>query len=282
MSDFSYIKADNLKQAIELLAQPNSIVSAGGSVLLLKIKEGAFPEGGQIVDINGLSELKGITVEGDKLRIGALVTVRELLENSFINEHLPALSDACRVFADPLTRNMATVGGNFAVASPSADCVIPLIAIGAELELSAGMGKRAVSCESFFCGPGKSILNKDELITAIVAPVAPHSAFFKQGLRKAMAISIATAAASLTLGAEGLITNCRLAVGSVAPVPLRLCATEKLLVGHSIKENLLPFVRESIKQEIKPIDDCRSTAEYRMEIAAVLLSRAVASAGKRC
>jgi len=281
MSEFSYIKAENLQQALELLEQPNSIVCAGGSVLLLMIKEGAFPAGGQIVDVSGLSELKAISIDGNKLCIGALVTVRELLDSSVIAGHLPALFDACGVFADPLTRNTATIGGNFAVASPSADCVIPLIAIGAELELTSRLGKRTIACENFFCGQGRTILNKGELISAIITPAALHSAFCKQGLRKAMAISVATAAASLSLDAEGIITNCRFALGSVAPVPLRICTIEKLLVGHSIQEDLLPLLREAVSAEIKPIDDCRSTAEYRLELAAVLLSRAVVSAGKR-
>ncbi|MDD2220471.1 MAG: xanthine dehydrogenase family protein subunit M [Clostridia bacterium] len=281
MADYSYIKAKNIKQAMELLEQPNSIVSAGGSVLLLMIKEGAFPNGGQFVDITGLPELRGITFEDGKLRIGALVTVRELLNSPLVAEYLPALFDACSVFADPLTRNTATIGGNFAVSSPSADCVIPLIAIGAQLELLSKAGKRIIACEELFCGPGQNTLKKGELISAVIAPFALSSAFCKQGLRKAMAISVATAAASLSLDCEGIITSCRLALGSVAPVPLRIYATEKLLVGKNINDDLLPVLRDSVKQQIKPIDDCRSTAEYRLELAPVLLSRAVVLAGKR-
>jgi carbon-monoxide dehydrogenase medium subunit len=227
------------------------------------------------VDIGGLKELKGIKETKTSIIMGAGVKIAELGESSLVKFWLPALAAAIPHFASPSLRNMATIGGNAANASPCADAVCALCSEKASVWLELRGKKRKLALSAFFKGPKKTVLKKDELITAFEVPKWKHTgAYLKLGPRAYFGISKAAVAAALELEGKKVKTA-SIALASVAPVPLMAVKTANYLVGRVLNADNARTAAALVKTEVSPITDARSEASYRREMCGVLLERAL-------
>jgi CO/xanthine dehydrogenase FAD-binding subunit len=229
-----------------------------------------------VLDLTGLPELRGIREEARQFRIGALTSWTEIAEAP-----LPAqffcLQAAAREVGGRQIQNRGTLGGNLCNASPAADGVPALLALGAEVELLSRAGRRSLALSEFILGPRKIALRPDEIASAILIPKpkgAAHSSFVKLGARKYLVISIVMAAGCLDV-AGSRIAEARIAVGSCSPVAQRLPALEAALKGKVVS-NLARVVQPEHLAPLKPIDDVRASAEYREEAALVVVRRLLA------
>jgi len=234
---------------------------AGCTDLYVSLNFGTLPQT-RFLNLWGLDDMRGITRRGKVLRIGALTTYTDLIRSPLVNRHTPMLVAAAREVGGPQIQNRGTLGGNIANASPAGDTLPVLAAADAQLELRSAAGVRRVPFTAFYTGYRKTIARPDELIVAVEVPALdPRQYFRKVGTRAAQAISKVVIAG--IAGAQP-----RLAIGSVAPTVLRLTKTEAALIaGEPLAE-----VQRVMLTEIVPIDDIRSTAEYRQRVAANLLA----------
>ncbi|HWQ43488.1 MAG TPA: xanthine dehydrogenase family protein subunit M [Desulfosporosinus sp.] len=281
MSSFTYIAPMTVEETLSILHKqgPMARVAAGCTNIMPEIVSKKITEG-VLVDISGLDELRGIDVVDNKITVGALTTINQLIHSEVIEHRATVLWQACRQFADPLVRNRATLCGNVAKASPAADGVVPLLALEATVNVeSLRTGKRELPIEEFLMGPGKTALKPDELILSVSFQAAQEllGFFIKFGLRKAMAISLINIAVVFELTGK-TITQPRIALGSVAPTALRARQTEAFLRGREITPEVLSQAAELVKGEISPIGDLRASGEYRLHLAGVLLRRAIEAA----
>lgn len=279
MGDFSYIHAADLHSAYAALEQygATALTVAGGTNVLPLIRAGKSGDRA-LINIHDIDQLRGIRQEQDRIIIGSLTTIAALAASDLLRQKAPVLWQAANVFADPTTRNSATVGGNLGFASPAADSAPPLLALGAELLLGSASGQRRMPLDEFFVGVNRNALQPNELILAVEFPANSHCAFYKLGLRNAMAISVASAAAALSCDGSGRIQEVKIAMGSVAPRPVRCLHTEQALTGQAVGDGLLPLIEAALAQDISPIDDIRASAAYRLAVAPELVLRTVKKA----
>ena len=227
------------------------------------------------VDISDIKELQGIKETKTSLIIGAGVKISELGNSRLISQWLPVLHAAIPHFASPSLRNMATIGGNAATASPCADGACALCAERAVVWLELRGKKRKIALSSLFKGPKKTSLRKDELITAFEVPKWHHSgAYLKLGPRAYFGISKVSVALALELD-EGKVKAVSIALASVAPVPLMAFKTANYLTGRILNKENARTAAALVKTEVFPITDARSEAAYRREMSGVLLERAL-------
>jgi xanthine dehydrogenase small subunit len=269
-----------LDDALELLAQRalEARPLAGGTDILVEAKDGRVARGA-LLDVSAVEEMRGIEERGDALWIGAAATHTEILESALVARYAPALPAACAVVGGPQIRNRGTLGGNLANASPAADTVPPLFAADAVLELVSVSARREVPVTQMFTGPRRSVLARDELIVGVRIPRRDgvRAAFLRLGQRQAQAISKVSVAVALAF-AGGRPSWARVALGAVAPTVVRARRAEQaLLEGGPLA---LARARKLVMEEIAPIDDLRSTREYRREMAGVLFERAVRRAAE--
>jgi CO/xanthine dehydrogenase FAD-binding subunit len=234
-----------------------------------------------LVNLQGLEGMSGITEEKDAVSVGALTTMTDLAVSEIIKTWAPALASAAGQMGNPLIRNRATLGGNLADASPAADSAPPLLSLEAVIHtVRADGGKREIPVDRFFEGPHRTVLGAEEILTRVTFPKPKDpskSAYIKLGLRNASAISVVSVALLIEMEGE----NCRkarVALGSVAPTPMRAYGVEKTLEGKKIGETIKDTCADLIKGEISPISDIRASAEYRRWTASVLFRRAIQAA----
>jgi xanthine dehydrogenase small subunit len=270
-----YFRPRSLEEALDILAQSAHEMRplAGGTDLLVRAKDGLVSRG-SLFDLTGVPELRGIQESETHLWIGAGTTHTEMMRSAVVSSAAPALPAACAVIGGPQIRNRGTLGGNLANASPAADTVPPLFAADAIVELASVSARREVPIGDFFVGPGKSVLAPDELILGVRIPLRPgvRATFLRLGQRQAQAISKVSVAVAMTFR-DGKPDHVRVALGAVGPTVLRARATEKVLLGGGW--DALQKAKDAVREEVRPIDDLRSTMAYRREMAAVLLERAV-------
>jgi len=281
VSDYYYVAPTSVGESLKILHQSDSKIriAAGCTNIMPDLKNKKNTDS-VFMDISGLEELRGIQSDDNIIRIGALTTMNQILHSEVIEQGATALHQACRHFADPLVRNRATVGGNLANASPAADSVVPLFVLNAFVTVeSMENGKREIPLADFLVAPGKSVLGPDDLITAVSfsKDTGVKSCFIKFGLRKAMAISVISIGVALKLD-DHTVTDIRIALGSVAPTPIRARQTESYLTGREISPEVIKRAMEMVKSEITPISDIRASKEYRTHLAGILLRRAVEGA----
>jgi carbon-monoxide dehydrogenase medium subunit len=284
---FDYHAPTSLQEALDLLAKygEKAEVLAGGTdvIVAMKRREKA-PE--NLVNLKGIGGLQKIESHGkDGLKIGGLTTLGELERSTVIKEKLPILRDALTVMAAPQVRNLATIGGNLCSAVPSADTAPPLIALGASVKLVGARGERTVLVEDFFVGPGESVLETDEILTEVLIPeqeVHSQGAYFKLMRRNALDLALVGVAACLTLdGGNGVCQGARIALGAVAPTPIRAPKAEKSLLNKEIDEEKAGEAGRVASQEASPIADIRASKEYRIEMIKVLTRKAILKARER-
>ena len=277
MNQFKYISPKTKEEVLKILKQEKSkaCIVAGCSNVLPYIKDKII-SGKLLLDISGIGELNYIRKSEGNLYIGAATTISDLINSKVIREECSVLHQAAEDFADPTVRNSATIGGNLADASPAADVAPPLLVLYAVLEIESINGKREVSLKDFFTGPRKTTLHDDEMITSIKIKndsLNKNGCFIKLGLRQAMAISLASIAMILETEEEK-VTDVRIAMGSVAPTPLRLINVEEFLINQKIDDILLEEAMKKVSETVKPIGDVRASADYRRYVSGVLFKRA--------
>ncbi len=281
--NFQYHAPKTLKEALELLAEYGEAakVLAGGTDLLVKMKQRIL-EPRHLISLRNLGELRGIREGESGLYIGAATKLREIERSKIVAGNLPLLYEAVKAIGSVQIRNMGTIGGNLCNASPAADSAVALMALDADLHVQSLEGERVIPIEEFFKGPGITALKPGELLTAIYVPYPPRRygwAFRKIG-RTSLDIATVNAAVLLTLDG-GRIDLCRIALGAVAPTPVRARRAEERLTGEEPTSSLIEEASELVPEDISPITDVRGTAEYRVEASKALVKDALMLSIKR-
>lgn len=283
---FAVHQPTTLGEALSILAQEGDAGAAlaGGTDLLLRIRRRARAYR-SVINLKFVPGLDGLLWnERAGLTMGALTTFRAVEMHAAVRAHYPALLEAARLVAGVQLRNLATVGGNLGNASPSADSVPPLVALGARVEIASAKGLRMVPVDACLTGPGRTLLAPGEIFSAIHIP-APlplsGNAFARFSPRSAMDIGIASVAASVTLDKDGRCTACRIALGAVSPKPLRAGMAEGALEGERLTPALADLVGRLASEAARPISDIRGSADYRRAIVKVLATRVVTLAATR-
>jgi carbon-monoxide dehydrogenase medium subunit len=281
--EFEYLAPKTLNEALSLLddyKDENARILAGGTDLLVKMKTIDLKTD-YLINVKNIPELNFIDT-ADGLKIGAAVPLSHIERIGKVKEKYPALYEGIKSMAAIAVRNMGTIAGNICNASPAADTVPSLIAYGAKVKLVSKRGERTVLVEDFIAGVGKTIIGSDELITQVNIPEMNKnsgSAFSKKGRVKA---DIAKINLAVYLEREGSICkDCKIVLGSVAVRAIRAKEAEGLLKGQAISASLIGKIAKKASEEIKPIDDIRSSAEYRSEIAQVIVEDTVKIAWER-
>jgi CO/xanthine dehydrogenase FAD-binding subunit len=277
-----YSRPSTLKEAVGLLAERNSQILSGGTDFFPAL--GDRPSPGPVVDISGISELKGVTAKSDYIRIGALTTWSEIVNSSF-PRCFDGLKSAAREVGSIQIQNRATVAGNLCNASPAADGIPPLLALDAEVELSSITGVRRMPLSEFIVGNRKTLRRPDEILTHVIVPRGVDDAasvFLKLGARRYLVISIAMVAVVVKTNERGNVAESRIAVGSCSAVAQRLKGLERALVGAPARAGLGARVMSEHLAGLAPIDDVRATASYRRDAALTLVARALEACGGSC
>ena len=273
---FEYWRATSLLQAATLLAEnPEARALAGGTDLLVDMRERRRTPP-VLVDVSELDDLRGIAALDGGLRIGGGVTVGELLASPLVAERAPALRQAARAFADFLTRNKATIGGNLANASPGADLVVPLLALDARVVLAGPSGERSLALDAFLLGPRQTAIMPGELVRAVEVPRSGgRQVFYKLGLKRGGAIAVVSVATRLELDGAARCRAAAVALGAVAPRPFRAAEAEAALHGELLTAERVARAAEAAAAAARPITDVRGSAEYRRAMVRALVARAL-------
>jgi len=286
---FEYFAPTSLDEAIQLLSRDGNggRALAGGTDLVVQMKEGGakFPMPSYVVSLRRLPEIKGIEFgEREGLRIGAGVTMAEVAESALIRERYPLIAEGAGLVGSLQTMNMATVGGNVCNAAPSADIVPPLLACDADAVIAGPSGRRTLPLEEFFLGPGVTTLQPRELLVELLAPPpAPRTggAYARHTPRKQMDIAVVGVGVALTLSASDVIERARIALGAVAPTPVRAREAEAVLVGQAVSDGVFAQAAEAAAAECRPISDIRGSAEFRRHLVRVMTERLLREAVER-
>ena len=255
---------------------------AGGTDLLIAVKEkGLTP--GTIVDLKRIPGLSGIREEKDgSVTIGALTTMREVETSPVVLKKYPFLAQSAAEVGSVQIRNRATIGGNMANATPSADVAPALLVLEAKAKITGLNGERTIELEQLFRGPGQTVMSPEEILTAIVIPpVSPAlvGEYIKFSPREMMDLAYIGVSVALVLnGNQKRCEKARIALGAVSPTPMRARGAENLLEGQILTEELAEEAGAEAAAEYKPISDVRSSAEYRREMVRVNTKRALLNA----
>ncbi len=252
---------------------------AGGTDLMVALTGELGPPPASVVDLWAIDALRGIAIEGDALTLGALTTYTDIRRSALCREHVPALVEAAATIGAAQIQNRGTLGGNIANASPAGDTLPVLLAADAVFVLGSERGEREVPADRFWTGYRATALAHDELILRIRIPLAAarEMRFRKVGTRRAQSISKVVMAVGWH--GDGTWEKVRVALGSVAATPIRAAAAEAALEGRSPTPETADRAAEVLAGELAPIDDVRSTAEYRRLVAARILHRIIRDAG---
>lgn len=285
MRRFEYLEARTLRQAVRMLQQhgQQARIVAGSTDFLVRWRAG-FWHPDYVVNIQHVPGLSRVAYSArNGLRLGALVTIQTLEQHPAIRRHYPALAAAAASFAGVQVRNLATVGGNMCNASPSGDTLPALLVYGAECRLSGPDGNRQVPLDELFTGPGQTVLAQDEVLTEITLPPPSRntgSLYIKHSPRGAMDIATVGVASAVSVDGSGVCTDASIALGAVAPTPLRARGAEDMLRGRTLGPELLQAAAEQAMSQASPIDDVRGTASYRREMVGVLTRRTLERAAE--
>ena len=285
MKSFDYYAPQKLSEAATLLRKHGKKASclAGGTDLLLRMEHRAVSPG-VLIDLKKVRELRGIKTKGKDLTIGALTPMDEIVNSRPVQKHYGIIGKAASLVGSLQTRNRATVGGNLCNASPAADTATPLIVYSAKARIAGSGKQRVVPLEDFFVGPGKSCLKPNELLKELIVPSPParSGGSFQRCTRTAMDIAVVNCSVFLTLNAKGeMVKDIRIALGAVAPVPIRAHGAEDFLKGKNPDQGTIEETADRAAEFSKPIDDIRSSASYRREMVRVLTRRALQEAVKK-
>jgi len=287
LSTLEVVRPKSLDQALRDLAASAEngrlVPLAGGTDLFVYLNAGA-EVGRRFIDLWGLRELRGIRAEGKSLALGALTTFRDIREHAIVRRRFPSLAAAAAEIGAWQIQNRATLAGNIANASPAGDSLPVLMAYDAVIRVRSVRGAREIAFDQLYRGYRELALERDELITAVLLPDPPAGAFHffrKVGTRRAQSISKVVLAGVLGRAREGRGRHARLSLGSVAPVTLRARRTEDVLREGTPSRETAARARAALAEDIAPIDDIRSTRDYRVQVAGNVLEQFLRAADPR-
>jgi carbon-monoxide dehydrogenase medium subunit len=284
MNDFEYLRPTNLDETLSCLSNygGKSKLLAGGTDLVLLLQQGLV-QPSHIIDISNVSELNYIREEDGHLKVGAATKMRDIETSELVRGKVPLLAEASQLVGEIGVRNIATIGGNLANASPAADSAPPLLVLDASVKVRKSGSQRTIKLTDFFLHVKKTVLAPDELMTEVDVPIPPtHSggAFFRLAKRGGNIISIVSAGAFLALKGK-TCSVARIAMGSVAPTPIRIKSAEKTLEGAEPTPERIRTAAQNAFDEVKPITDIRASAEYRRDTSRVYVRKAIEAALSR-
>ena len=279
-----FYQAADVEDAVRALVKdPEAVVISGGSDVLIKIREGKLA-GCSLVSIHGIKELEGIRMEEDgTIVIGPATTFSHIANNDMIQKHIPMLGDAVDMAGGPQLRNIGTIGGNVCNGVTSADSASSLCCLDAVLVLKGPDGVREVPISQWYTGPGRTVRNHDEVLTAIRIKKENYQGYgghyIKYGKRSAMEIATLGCAVSVKLTEDKrYIQDLRLGYGVAAPTPIRCHKTEGAVKGMETGEALAQAVGKSALEEVNPRSSWRASREFRLQLVEELGRRAVKQA----
>jgi carbon-monoxide dehydrogenase medium subunit len=278
----AYVSAQTLDEALSALADGARPV-AGGTDLVVGARQGKSPLPESIVAIHRLEELRGVSSESGRLRLGALVTHEEIAADATIRERLTALADASAIVGSHATRAQGTVGGNVMNASPAMEIGGPLMVFGAEAALRSSAGERRLPVAELLTGPGATAAAADELLTAVEVPLPSEGAgscYARLEYRRQMEIAVVGATAAVTL-ADGTVDQARVAITALAPTIRLVPEAEEALVGTEGGAEAVRAAAQAAAEAAEPISDVRASADYRRAMAEVLARRVLTAAVAR-
>jgi len=282
---FEIYQPSSTQEAREIHAHrgPGGYFLAGGTDLVIAIKEkGLVPR--YVVDLKRIESLSGIRENpaDGSLVIGALTTMREVETSRVINTRFPFLSQSAAEVGSIQIRNRATIGGNIANATPSADVVPALLVLEAQAKISTANGVQQVPLESVFLRPGKTIMEQGDILTEIIIPALPanlRGEYIKFSPREMMDLAYVGVAVAIVIeGNDKVCREARIALGAVSPVPMRARKAEAALMNQAVNEESAERAGEIASAECAPISDVRSSAEYRRHMVRVNTTRAILNA----
>lgn len=282
MNELKYFAPESIKEAISLLSQygEKSRIIAGGTDLMVQMKNKvALPD--FLISIGNICDLEYINYdETNGLRIGALTTMGSIESSSLIQSKFSILAQAASHLGTPAIRNRATIGGNLCNAAPSAESAPALIVLGARVKITGAGGEKSIAIGDLFTGPGLTIVKHGQILTEIQVPNPPlHSrgVYIKQTRRQGADLAVVGVAALVTMEGD-ILRDIKIALGAVAPTPIRARKAEEILKGKKLGDRLLEEASRAASNESRPIDDTRSSAEYRRKLVATMVKRAVRQA----
>jgi len=276
-----YLRPASLKETFQLLTSysGSAKILAGGTDLFIQQALESSPETA-VVSLKDVQELRQIeeTAEGD-IFVGAMVKHAEVAQSPLVNQYFPALAKASHWVGSPSIRNLATIGGNICNASPSADTAPPLLAYEAKAIIVSPSGEKAIDIEDFFTGPSTNVLRRGEILKGFL--LRPKSGWLadyeKLGLRKAMEIAIVNVCVAAEMDDHKRCSGIRIALGAVAPTPIRAKKPESILKDKRVTPELIQKCAEAAVEETKPISDIRASADYRKKMVQFLVKKMVSA-----
>jgi carbon-monoxide dehydrogenase medium subunit len=280
---FDYHTPASLPEALKLLSAhgKDAKLLAGGTDLILAMKQHTVAPG-HLINLKTIPGLSGIKADAKGLSIGALTTMAEIEGSTIIKETYTPLWDAACVMASPQVRTLATIGGNLVSAVPSADTAPPLMVLSAQAHITGPAGERTCPVEALFAGPSACSIAPGDVVTRITIPLpAGKGAYLKLMRRAALDLALVGVAAYVNLDAKNVCTDVKIALGAVAPTPIRATAAEAALLGKVLTEETAAQVGKVAGTECRPITDVRASQEYRCSMVEVLTKRALLQAMNR-
>jgi len=277
---FAYRRATSVDEALQLLASEDDPKLLAGGQSLLPVMKLRFAQPGTLIDISEIADLRGVSLDGDTLTIGALTTHHDLESDPLVAKHAPVLLEAAHVIGDQQVRNRGTIGGALVHADPAADYPAGVLALDATIVARGSNGEREIPISEFFQGFMTTALEPDELVTAIRIP-APGEATgsnYQKLANPASGYAIVGIAAVVTKAEDGTIASLRLGLTGVGEMPYRATAVEDALVGQEPTGDAIRAAAKKAVEGIEPLDDLHAPADYRRKVACNLTRRAIINA----
>ncbi len=279
-AEFDLQMPASLDQALNLMEQNGTtMLMAGGTNLMIDLRS-RREQPTHITSLENVDDLRGITIEADRITLGSRTTITELLNSSQLALFGPSLLDAANLFAGQMVRNTGTVGGNIACASPAADLVPPLMSLDADVTLCSRNGERTIALADYYLGYKKDVRRHDELIVSVSwnkLPAGSSTVFYKLARRKGDAITVTGVAVTLCIEGD-TCTRARIALGAVAPIVMRARKAEAMLEKQHLSTELIASAALQAAKECSPISDVRASADYRRHTVKVLTQRLLTQA----
>lgn len=280
-----YYEPATVKECIQLLDEygPDARLLAGGTDLVVRLRSRVLKVKA-VISLNSIPELAGFYQENDGMHIGAMARLMDISKSDLFTGAWQVVKKGAGNVSSMQIRNVATIGGNTCNASPSADTVPGLIVTDAVVNLVGPQGERCLPLEQFFVGPGKTVLERGEMVTGFKLPLfrpGNGAVYKKYAIRGDTDIAIIGVGGRLSVNAAGVIEEAKLALGAVAPTPLRIPTVEKMLIGNVLTDKLVTEAAQAAADACTPITDGRATKEYRKEMIRVWTRYVLLEANKQ-
>ena len=278
MKNFAYIRPVSMDNAVEALKEnSDAYLLAGGTDLLIGIKNNAV-QPKHLIDLKGIPDIDAIEYQND-FKLGPLTTIRDIEVSHLIRKKIPVLSQAAATLGSIQIRNRATIGGNLCHGSPAADMAAILLAMDCRVKIASYKSEKTIGLDQFYTGPNQTVINRGEVLSEIIISNDIErfkGVYLKYGPRRAMDIGIVNLALLLDADYErGLCNQVMIAMGAVAPTPIRAKGAEALLNGNRLKTGLISKVAQAAADEARPISDFRASAGYRKDLVKSLVTNAI-------